>query len=176
MQRLSLYFHLNITSTFLACVLQAPTQAPVFAGDDSYSLDNNGQISEQLFVLSNDITDPPGLPLIVYEITEDPSLGACIISNLYGHPLAIQYIPPANTSAVIKSVSCRYRACTEDMFCDTARVSLSFGKVGKAGKQSKALKNTNSEGGSSVYGNRIEGVEFESFSMIESMSIGESLK
>ena len=60
------------------------------------------------------------------------------------------------------------------MFCDTARVSLSFGKVGKAGKQSKALKNTNSEGGSSVYGNRIEGVEFESFSMIESMSIGES--
>ncbi len=53
---------------------------------------------------------------------------------------------------------------------------MSFGKVGKAGKQSKALKGTNSEGGSSVNYSCIEGVEFESFSMIESMSIGESLK
>jgi hypothetical protein len=118
-------------------------QSLVFAGDDLYSLDNNGQISELLFVLSNDITDPPGLPLIVNEITKNLSLGACIISNLYGHPLVIQYIPPANMSPIIKSVSCSYRACTENtMLCDTARVSISFGKVGKAGKRSKALEGT----------------------------------
>jgi len=148
---------------------------PVTAKDDSYSIDNNGKISKQLFVLENDMGS--GLPLYIDEITEDPSSGACIISYLFGNPLAIQYIPPATTSAIIKSVSCSYRVCNlYNYFCDTAMVTISLNKVGKAGKQSKAAKGTNAEGGGSVYGSRIDGMSFGSLSMIEFMSIGEASK
>ena len=166
---------------FLGHVLQAPTRSPVvMAVDDFYSIDNNGEISELLFVLANDMTDPPDLPLYIDEITEDPSDGECIISNLYGWPLAIQYIPSANTSASIKSVSCSYRVCDSYFqLCDTAMVTISLKKGGKSRKQSKAVKGTNTGGGSSVYGGSIDGMSFGtmsfgSFSMIESMSIGGS--
>ena len=71
------------------------------AEDDFYSIDNNGEISEQLLVLANDMTYPPDSPLYINEITtKDPSAGECIISNLYGHPIAIQYIlRPTHQSA-----------------------------------------------------------------------------
>jgi len=160
---------------FLGHVLQAPTRSPVMAVDDFYSFDNNGEISEQLFVLANDMTDPPDNPLYIYDITEYPSDGECIISNLYGHPLAIQYIPSANTSASIKSVSCSYLVCDDLYYCDTALVTITLKKGGKSRKQSKAVKGTNTGGGSFVYGSSIEGMSFGtmsfgSFSMIESMS------
>ncbi len=163
---------------FLFRVLQAPTSAPaaIMAEDDFYSIDNNGEISEQLFVLANDMTYPPDSPLYIYEITtKDPSAGECIISNLYGHPLAIQYIPPANTSASIKSVSCSYTVCDDSYYCDTAMVTITLKKGGKSRKQSKAAKGTNT--GGSVYGGTYDGMSlgpmpFGSFSMIESMSIG----
>ena len=71
---------------FLGHVLQAPTRSPVIAVDDFYSIDNNGEISEQLLVLANDMTYPPDLPLFIDGVTtEDISSGECIISNLFGH-------------------------------------------------------------------------------------------
>ena len=151
------------------------------AEDDFYLIDNNGDISEQLLVLANDMTYPPNSPLYIYITsieTADPtvlSAGECIISNLYGHPLAIQYIPPANTSASIKSVSCSYTAC--DYYnCGDAMVTISFKQGGKSGKQSKAVKGA---GGGSDFSGPVHGMSFGpmsfgSFTMIESMSIGES--
>ena len=165
---------------FLGHVLQAPTRSPVIAVDDFYSIDNNGEISEQLLVLANDMTYPPDLPLFIDGVTtEDISSGECIISNLFGHPLAIQYIPPADTSTSIKSVSCSYTVCDDSFNCDTAMVTISLKKGSKSRKQSKAVKGTNTGGGNSVYGSSIAGMSFGpmssgSFSMIESMSIGES--
>ena len=152
------------------------------AEDDFYLIDNNGDISEQLLVLANDMTYPPNSPLYIYITsieTADPtvlSAGECIISNLYGHPLAIQYIPPANTSASMKSVSCRYTACDDSDYCGDAMVTISFKQGGKSGKQSKAVKGA---GGGSDFSGPVQGMSFGpmsfgSFSMIESMSIGES--
>ena len=56
---------------------------------------------------------------------------------------------------------------------------ISLKKGSKSRKQSKAVKGTNTGGGNSVYGSSIAGMSFGpmsygSFSMIESMSIGES--
>ncbi len=162
--------------------LQAPTISPaVMAEDDFYSIDNNGEISEQLLVLANDMTYPPNSPLYITSIeTADPTVlnaGECIISNLYGHPLAIQYIPPANTSASMKSVSCRYTACDDNYnYCGDAMVTISFKQGSKSGKQSKAVKGA---GGGSDFSGPVHGMSFGpmsfgSFSMIESMSIRES--
>jgi hypothetical protein len=58
-------------------------------------------------------------------------------------------------------------------------VTISLKKGSKSRKQSKAVKGTNTGGGSSVYGGSIDGMSFGtmsfgSFSMIESMSIGGS--
>jgi hypothetical protein len=148
--------------------------------DYFYSIDDNGEISEQLLVLANDMTYPPNSPLYITSIeTADPTVlraGECIISNLYGHPLAIQYIPLANTSASMKSVSCRYTACDNSDYCGDAMVTISFKQGGKSGKQSKAVKGA---GGGSDFSGPVHGMSFGpmsfgSFTMIESMSIGES--
>ena len=128
------------------------------AEDDFYSIDNNGEISEQLLVLANDMTYPPDSPLYINEITtKDPSAGECIISNLYGHPIAIQYIPPANTSISIKSVSCSYTVCVDSYYCGTAMVTISLKKGSKSRKQSKAVKGT---GGSSDFSGTVDGMSF----------------
>ena len=55
--------------------------------DDSYTMTripSTDQISPPLFVLENDITQPIGYSIIALEIAEDPSWGACVITNVDG--------------------------------------------------------------------------------------------
>ncbi len=60
--------------------------------------------------------------------------------------------------------------------CSGGKCPSSKPSIGKSRKQSKSVKGTNIEGGSSVYGSHIDGMAFEFFSMNESISIGEFSK